>query len=35
MHNHEHKVNIKVKPTEGLCIGACLYLGKKVSILVT
>jgi hypothetical protein len=24
MHNHEHEVNIKVKPIEGLCIGACL-----------
>jgi hypothetical protein len=24
MHNHEHKVNIKVKPIEGLCIDACL-----------
>jgi hypothetical protein len=24
MHNHEHKINIKVKPIKGLCIGACL-----------
>jgi hypothetical protein len=28
MHNHEHKVNIKVKPIEGLCIGACLAQRK-------
>jgi hypothetical protein len=34
MHNHEHKVNIKVKRMEGLCIGACLCLGtKEVSFL--
>jgi hypothetical protein len=36
MHNHEHKVNIKVKPIEELCIGACLAQEqKKVSIHIT
>jgi hypothetical protein len=28
MHNHEHKVIIKVKPLEELCIGAYLVQGK-------
>jgi hypothetical protein len=27
MHNHEHKVNINVKPIEGLRIGA--YLAQR------
>jgi hypothetical protein len=29
MHNHVHKVNIKVKHMEGLCIGACLVQEKS------
>jgi hypothetical protein len=28
MHNHEHKENIKVKPIEGLYIGASLAQRK-------
>jgi hypothetical protein len=28
MHNHEHEVNIKVKPIEGLCISAHLAQRK-------
>jgi hypothetical protein len=28
MHSHEHKVNSKVKPVEGLCISSCLAQKK-------